>query len=72
MGNVISQDDGELSYHAHALLAYREDGQQRIAAGHLKSTTVLYTAEIEIRPVIGGAIGAARDAETGTNFWGFR
>ena len=70
MGNVISQDDGALSHHVHALFAYHdENGQQRIAAGHLKSTTVLYTAEIELRPVIGGTIGATYNAETNTKFW---
>lgn len=72
MGNVISRDDGELSYHAHAFFAYREEGRQQMAAGHLKSTTVRYTAEIELRPVIGGTINATRDPETGTDFWGFR
>ena len=69
-GNVITGAEG-LSYHAHALFAYHEGDVQRIAAGHLKSTTVLYTAELELRPVEGGVIGAARDAETGTSFWCF-
>ena len=70
-GNVISRGDGELSHHAHALFAYRDQGGQRIAAGHLKSSTVLYTAEIELRPVEGGVIGASLDPETGTCFWSF-
>lgn len=70
-GNVISDDDGSRSHHAHALFAYREDGQSRIAAGHLKATTVLYTAEIELRPVIGGVIGRTLHPETGTYFWNF-
>lgn len=69
-GNVISDDDGQLHSHAHALFAYRDDaGDQRVAAGHLKATTIRYTAEIELRPVIGGTIGAVLDAETGTYFW---
>lgn len=72
MGNVIWGDEGAHSYHSHALFAYHVDGQQRIAAGHLKSTTVRYTAEIELRPVIGGVIGKVRDPETGTGFWAFR
>ena len=71
MGNLISDSDGALSCHAHALFAYHEGTQARIAAGHLKATTVLYTAEIELRPVVGGAIGKKRDAETGTFFWDF-
>lgn len=69
-GNVISSDDGQLHSHAHALFAYRDEaGSQRIAAGHLKATTVRYTAEIELRPVVGGVIGAVLDPETGTYFW---
>ena len=70
-GNVISCDDGALSHHAHALFSYQEDGCQRILAGHLKETTVRYTAEIELRPVVGGTIGAELNVETGTYFWAF-
>ena len=70
-GNVISRGDGELSHHVHALFAYQAEDGQRIAAGHLKSSTVLYTAEIELRCVEGGVIGAALDPETGTCFWDF-
>lgn len=69
-GNVISDNAGQLRSHAHALFAYRDDADaQQIAAGHLKATTIRYTAEIELRPVIGGAIGATLDPETGTFFW---
>ena len=71
-GNLIQKDDGELSHHVHALFAYQCDGEPRIAAGHLKSTTVLYTAEIELRPVEGGVIGASLNLDTNTYFWGFR
>lgn len=72
LGNVIQEDDGRLSWHAHALFAYQdEEGGHRVAAGHLKSAVVLYTAEIELRPVIGGTIGARLDPETGTSFWDF-
>ena len=71
-GNLILRDDGELSHHVHALFAYQGADGQRIAAGHLKSSTVLYTAEIELRPVEGGAIGASLDPETGTCFWTFK
>jgi len=38
--------------------------------GHLKETVVLYTAEIELRPV-DGIIGRKLDPETGTGFWSF-
>ena len=71
MGNVISGDDGTLMPHAHAVFAYREGEQHCIAAGHLDSSTVRYTAEIELRPVAEGFIGAVHDPETGTEFWKF-
>ena len=47
------------------------DGRQTVAGGHLKATTVLYTAEIELRPTVGGAIRRKYDPETGTGFWDF-
>ncbi len=68
-GNVVRDDEGKLFHHTHALFSYKKDGQHGMAAGHLKSTTVLYTAEIELRPTIGGAIGRKYDPETGTGFW---
>ena len=71
-GNVILRDDGGLSHHAYALFAYQGKDRQRIAAGHLKSSTVLYTTEIELRPVEGGVIGASLDPETSTCFWVFK
>jgi predicted DNA-binding protein with PD1-like motif len=43
-----------------------------IAGGHLKSTTVLYTAEIALRPTVDGSIGRKFDPETGTGFWDFK
>jgi len=30
------------------------------------------TAEIELRPTVGGAIGRKYDPETGTGFWNFK
>ena len=71
-GNVISGDHNELCHHTHAVFSYKEDEQHRMAAGHVKSITVLYTAEIELRPVIGGTINRKLDPETGTGFWSFR
>lgn len=72
MGNVKQEGDGSLSWHAHALFAYEDaSGQHVLAAGHLKSAVVLYTAEIELRPVVGGTIGALLDPETGSSFWHF-
>ena len=71
MGNVVSDDDGELCHHTHAAFSYKDGNEHRMAAGHIKSITVLYTAEIELRPVVGGLIGKKFDPETGTGFWSF-
>ncbi len=70
-GNVITDADGEYYPHAHALFAYKKDGAHATAAGHIKSIDVLYTAEIELRPVVGGEIKRKYDPETGTGFWDF-
>ena len=69
MGNVV-EEEGRLYHHTHALFFYVEDGKHKVLGGHLKETVVLYTAEIELRPV-DGLIGRKRDPETGTGFWNF-
>ena len=69
-GNITT-DDGRLSHHTHAIFSYKDGAEHKTAAGHLKAATVLYTAEIELRPVAGGAIGRKHDPETGTGFWSF-
>ena len=71
-GNIIQDDQGQLYPHTHALFSFKKDGQHGTAAGHVSSITVLYTAEIELRPVIGGTIYKKYDPETGTGFWDFR
>lgn len=71
-GKVVRDEDGKLFHHTHALFSFKEDGQHGMAGGHLKATTVLYTAEIELRPTVGGAIGRKFDPETGTGFWHFK
>lgn len=70
-GNIVADEDKQLYHHTHAVFSYKEAGQHRMAAGHMKSVTVLYTAEIELRPVVGGTILRKRDEETGTGFWAF-
>jgi hypothetical protein len=70
-GNVVTDAQGTLFHHTHAVFSFVSDGQHRMAAGHMKSVTVLYTAEIELRPVVGGVIGRKKDEETGTGFWSF-
>lgn len=69
-GNVVTEGEG-LTYHAHAAFSYKEGEAHKMAAGHLKSATVRYTAEIELRPVVGGVIRKKHDPETGTGFWSF-
>ena len=70
-GNVALNESNELTHHTHAMFAYKTGDQHCVSGGHIKSITVLYTAEIELRPVIGGSIHKKRDPETGTGFWDF-
>ena len=70
-GNVISDASGRLCHHTHAIFAFERDGEHRVQGGHLKSSVVHYTAEIELRPVLGGAIRPKPNPETGTAFWDF-
>ncbi len=69
-GNIVS-DDNEYYHHTHAVFSYKENNEHQLAAGHIKSITVLYTAEIELRPTLGGSISRSFDPETGTGFWNF-
>ena len=71
-GNVILSGQQELCHHTHAVFSYKDGDRHCMAAGHMKAITVLYTAEIELRPVIGGTIRRQFDPETGTGFWSFQ
>ena len=71
-GNIVSDEQNELHHHTHAVFFYKDGEQHRFAAGHMKSITVSYTAEIVLTPVIGGVIKRQYDPETGTGFWSFR
>ncbi|MCR5665600.1 MAG: DUF296 domain-containing protein [Eubacterium sp.] len=70
-GNVITDEENAYYHHTHAVFSYKENGEHCMSAGHMKAITVLYTAEIELRPVIGGSIKRQFDPETGTGFWHF-
>lgn len=70
-GNVVTDETGQYYHHTHAVFSYKDVAEHRMAAGHMKSITVLYTAEIELRPVQGGEIKRKYDPETGTGFWSF-
>lgn len=70
-GNVITDDEMNYYHHTHAAVAYKDDNGHHMTGGHIRSLTVLYTAEIELRPVTGGRISRKYNAETGTGFWEF-
>ena len=70
-GNIVRGDNGELFHHTHAVFSFKDGEEHRVAAGHIRSVTVLYTAEIELRPVRGGIIGRKKDPVTKTGFWSF-
>ena len=70
-GSVIQDERGGYYHHVHAMLAYKQGEAHCVAGGHIKSITVRYTAEIELRPVAGGVIRRKFDPETGTGFWDF-
>ena len=68
---TLTDAAGNYYHHTHAVFSYKDGSRHCMAAGHIRSITVMYTAEIELRPVIGGAIKRKYDAETGTGFWDF-
>lgn len=70
-GNVITDGECEYYHHTHAVFSYKNGERHCVVAGHIKTITVSYTAEIELRPVIGGVIRRKYDKETGTGFWNF-
>ena len=70
-GNIICDRDGNYYHHTHAAFAYKEGESHCVAAGHIGYVTVLYTGEIELRPVYGGEIKRKYSEETGTGFWDF-
>lgn len=71
-GNVVTDENDEFYHHTHAVFAYKDKDKHLVSGGHIKSITVSYTAEIELRPVVGGLIKRKYDEETGTGFWDFK
>ena len=69
-GDIKETDQGP-QIHAHACLSFEEDGQNKFIGGHLLALRVLITAEIEIRPVLGGVIKAKPGQIQGTQVWDF-
>ncbi|MBQ7714472.1 MAG: DUF296 domain-containing protein [Clostridia bacterium] len=68
-GGIVKDGEGALCQHTHAMFAFKEGEAHCTAGGHLKSATVLITAEIELRPVVGGRITRRINPETGTGYW---
>lgn len=69
-GDVKDSDQGPL-IHAHACLSFEENGEIKLTGGHLLSLRVLITAEIEIRPVVGGVIKTKPGQIPGPKVWYF-
>ena len=69
-GDIKDSDQGSL-IHAHACLSYEDGGEVKLIGGHLLSLRVFITAEIEIRPVVGGVIKTKPGQVAGTKVWDF-
>ena len=70
-GNVTGDGNGGLAQHTHAVFACVENGKHETAGGHLGEARVLITAEIEVRPIVGGVISRKTDPAWGTKVWDF-
>lgn len=70
IGNISADDNDEIFHHTHAMFTYHDKNYNLVTTGgHLLSATVLYTAEIEIRPVQNGVIRRKQDEITGITVW---
>ena len=70
IGNISADDNDEIFHHTHAMFTYHDENYNlATTGGHLLSATVLYTAEIEIRPVQNGVIRRKQDEITGITVW---
>ena len=70
-GDVTDDGNGGLAQHTHAIFACVENGKHETAGGHLGEARVLITAEIEVRPIVGGVISRKTDPAWGTKIWDF-
>ena len=69
-GNISADDSDNLYHHTHAIFSFHDENNElKTIGGHLLKTTVMYTAEIEIRPVTGGVIRRKQDDITGITVW---
>jgi len=65
-GNIFTEN-GALGEHTHAVFSCLRDGEHQVAAGHLKSAVVLYTAEILL--TVTDPIRKSRDPALGIAVW---
>ena len=70
-GDVTDDGNGGLAQHTHTVFACVENGKHETAGGHLGEARVLITAEIEVRPIVGGVISRKTDPAWGTKIWDF-
>ena len=68
-GNISANDKDEIFEHTHTMFSYLENGEVKFLGGHLTKAVVLYTAEIEIRPVQNGIIIKKQDETTEITVW---
>ena len=68
LGNIAPDDNGDLSFHAHASFSYIEGEEVKLFGGHLKEGYICYTGEIIVSPV---ELNLKRSKESGMNIWKF-
>ena len=69
-GNISADENDNIFHHTHAMFTFHDaDYSLLTTGGHLLSATVLYTVEIEIRPVQNGVIRRKTDELTGITVW---
>ncbi len=71
MGDIVTDDQGEMHEHAHAMFAYLDGEEVRYFGGHLLKAVTLYTAEIALEPVKGGTISYQKEPTRDLNVWKF-
>lgn len=70
LGNIVTDDEGELKEHAHGMFSQRkESGKIGYLGGHVVYAWVSYTAELTLDIVPDGFIGHKADPFTGIDVW---
>lgn len=69
--DMVMQSISEWIEAMSVVFSFKNGVRHCLAAGHMKAIIVLYTAEIELRPVTGGMIRRKSDPETDIGSWDF-